>query len=980
MPKVEITRSQTRLPSQTNFGGFGEISFGANTGKALQQLGASVSAFAGEKVEEFKLARDNNFAITEQVKMTSDLYDLGASLKEEYADSPEGYADAYFKEAQKMLARVDDTAPSPRAATALKNRMGGVLINTVNEAKAFERQSSVATLARKADESRNIFLNSLDPTASSLAQNLAGIKEIDNSLVGVASVKDRAQLNQDSEFGVVESMVKRSLQFGANTVGEDREGHFDNAEEILKSKEVQKLLSPNEIESLANVVKDSRANADIESKLLGAEQVRGVVRDVNSQLLQGNYEVAEAFLDRSIEQGTILFGSPKHLEINNSIIKAKNEQKPINEVASIIGNGGRLDPSNEDHRKGLDLTVGRERSTSLFSKETPEGVDRDKAVTQIIQAGMLPTIDQEGLINALNSNDPSIMANAAKSAAELQNEGVNLGLNKEKTAEMAYIQRRLVAGTSPDVISSSLQESKRIRRSDPTYTQKRGDSVEKEFNKKPKNYIEDVEDLLEDSGLKGVVDPLLARDIVEQAKAMAVLDPDKDPDEALKEAGRLVVQSGGYAAVKVGGKVRAVKEFSTDGLPEREAKAQFSTKAREALRGYFSSTGLLGRELEFNTDKALEGVRFTPSPKGGHAISFMDSTGRTDVTVRQQLPDGSIMEEALTIKVRKEDSFSERVKSFRETQKEFDNVVDQFAGTASTEDELAVSKVLSSTSDLIGAQASLVNILEEARTARKFGGLAPVDTARVNEKMQEIRLQIEKNMMFVEKTLGKDKARELLNTLDGNDLQGGEADTELGGGINTDVVGGDPLQNAAEKVKSLLLENEGTGDTLTNISTGEGGITSKTKEELEKKAGRSLTDKEAREAYIDQAVETLSRDISGFSEAPEGLMAFTIDTTYNTGINSPKKWKAFKEAMSNRLWEEAGKQLLDTANSEGGSVKGIAKRRAKFYNKAFPASKITKVEQKTNGEIIYYKGDVEFFSYTPRGGKHKGSKAGRVSI
>lgn len=189
----------------------------------------------------------------------------------------------------------------------------------------------------------------------------------------------------------------------------------------------------------------------------------------------------------------------------------------------------------------------------------------------------------------------------------------------------------------------------------------------------------------------------------------------------------------------------------------------------------------------------------------------------------------------------------------------------------------------------------------------------------------------------------------------------------------------DEVNTVAQQVKDALLGREGTGDTLTGISTGIGGITSTTKKTLEKELGRSLSDKEAREAYVDKQFNLLNTKMDGFSDLPQSAQIGLTDLAFNIG---PKvvNFSGLKAAVKAGDVPEAMLQTLDTAVSEGHTVKGIAKRRAELYNIAIPNDPITKIVQEDDGTIIYMKGSDEFFRFNTKKGKHKNSRAGEVTL
>ena len=105
-----------------------------------------------------------------------------------------------------------------------------------------------------------------------------------------------------------------------------------------------------------------------------------------------------------------------------------------------------------------------------------------------------------------------------------------------------------------------------------------------------------------------------------------------------------------------------------------------------------------------------------------------------------------------------------------------------------------------------------------------------------------------------------------------------------------------------------------------------------------------------------------------------------LDAAYNLSYTEMVSDPMFTAAVKTGNKEEIFKNLLDTANVGGQSLKGLAKRRAASYNMANTTSKITAVEQKKDGTVNYYKGKAVFFAYAPKNGKHAKSTAGLLKI
>ena len=170
-------------------------------------------------------------------------------------------------------------------------------------------------------------------------------------------------------------------------------------------------------------------------------------------------------------------------------------------------------------------------------------------------------------------------------------------------------------------------------------------------------------------------------------------------------------------------------------------------------------------------------------------------------------------------------------------------------------------------------------------------------------------------------------------------------------------------ENHIDNVYNTLVVEEGTGDNLTNApSTGDMGVTDSARSAYQ--ISENTTDKEAaRQILIGKDTE-LSQKVPNYDEAPSKLKEFILNTEYNTG--NVFTFNQFTSNMRASNWYEASKQLLDTANREGQSVRGLAERRARNFNGVadeIGQPRITDVEQTNDGEIRYYSGDEVIFKY-----------------
>lgn len=180
-------------------------------------------------------------------------------------------------------------------------------------------------------------------------------------------------------------------------------------------------------------------------------------------------------------------------------------------------------------------------------------------------------------------------------------------------------------------------------------------------------------------------------------------------------------------------------------------------------------------------------------------------------------------------------------------------------------------------------------------------------------------------------------------------------------------------------IYSSIKANEGLGgDNVTGISTGNYGLTESKKLELENKYGTKFDDETAIKVLITENSLALEASLSGYNKLTDNAKIAINDTMYNLG--SFKDLTKFKDAVSKGDGSQAMYELLDTANVDGQSVIGLARRRAENYN-LVASNKIYKVQQDDNGTISYLdKNDDTILEYSPKNGKHEKSKSGEILI
>ena len=182
-----------------------------------------------------------------------------------------------------------------------------------------------------------------------------------------------------------------------------------------------------------------------------------------------------------------------------------------------------------------------------------------------------------------------------------------------------------------------------------------------------------------------------------------------------------------------------------------------------------------------------------------------------------------------------------------------------------------------------------------------------------------------------------------------------------------------------------IRQNEGGATTdFDGTKLGDLGMTEARHAELSKKAGRKLSNKEAVQAAFEQDYELLSARVDGFKTLTNAAKVAILDMTYATGnayISDPKRFKKLKTALAAGDSYAALVQTLDTANAVGQSVKGIALRRARMFNRAVTTRPIAVIKAEANGRITYLDADSKIIlSYKPKKGLHERSSPEVIEI
>lgn len=190
---------------------------------------------------------------------------------------------------------------------------------------------------------------------------------------------------------------------------------------------------------------------------------------------------------------------------------------------------------------------------------------------------------------------------------------------------------------------------------------------------------------------------------------------------------------------------------------------------------------------------------------------------------------------------------------------------------------------------------------------------------------------------------------------------------------------GDEEMSVVDKVFSGYTLKEGSGDNVTNIRTGNLGVTDSARKAMNMTDMDEYSDEEVSHAYTTKLYKDWQKK-AGFNDAPANVQEALLDTAYNVGPRV-MRYKGLNKALAAGDYEGVGRNLLDTASVEGKASRGLARRRAESYNAIVPDKQITHIDQKEDGTLRYLDSEGnEVFSYRPKGGRHKTSAVGILEV
>jgi GH24 family phage-related lysozyme (muramidase) len=205
-----------------------------------------------------------------------------------------------------------------------------------------------------------------------------------------------------------------------------------------------------------------------------------------------------------------------------------------------------------------------------------------------------------------------------------------------------------------------------------------------------------------------------------------------------------------------------------------------------------------------------------------------------------------------------------------------------------------------------------------------------------------------------------------------------------------DNVGRSPAGKIADAVYDELPLKEGKGDLTGAAPTGNLGVTEVARKTVgmndewknaKSEEERDEIDKKVARLYLNYLENKMP---DSWKEMPEGLQKGFLDAAYNIGPGI-FNYTQLNKGIQNKDWAYAAKNLLDSANIDGKSSKGLAKRRAEAYNDIAQEAgfnTIGDVEQEADGTIIYYDNEGnDIFRYDPKTKMpHESSKPGKILI
>ena len=415
MPKIEISRSTTRLPRSSGFGSIGPVDFSTGAGQGLKALGQAVGAFGQEKLEEARLAEDSSFVADQTVKAQKRAYEIREELKSQYSGDYAGYTEAVTRQTAKEFDQVLASAPSARARKTLQSTFVGMRTNQFAQARNFQQQAFVQDKTNKVEESANLLGLQIQQGELDYDQATALFKEHDASMDTFLGPKASKALSESSKLNLIESQTKAL----ASAEGAD----IEDVEAFLSRQDVSKSLDTGQRETLLARAQYIMDKEEDKRQDLFNEVKEDTQNQIRNFTMLGNHDQAMTLLDKSIEDGVIEAGSTEHVAMFDFVSKGVKKYQEVRaakqRVNAAISGESIINVDNDADLKAYQTYWDNEFPDG-FMNANPE--TQQKMMNVINSAQALPPKLQQELELTINTGAPQQRAVASQTLVDLANQ------------------------------------------------------------------------------------------------------------------------------------------------------------------------------------------------------------------------------------------------------------------------------------------------------------------------------------------------------------------------------------------------------------------------------------------------------------------------------------------------------------------------------------------------------------------------------
>jgi hypothetical protein len=414
MATIRIVSAEGFTPQ--NNARVGQLQAPAGVGAGEEILGTAVSAI-GEQLEK---ERDASFIANATVDATDRVRQRMEALKQDYAENPQGYADAAKTVAQEEYNSITEKAPSQRARMALENQFAGMTQGNIIQAAGWERKASLENYTTKHMESLSKLGSMVYSDPATYQQAVEQNKLLLESAKTFLDPLDVMELEQKSKGTLAEANIRGMIERSPNT-----------AKKMLASGQFDDVFDFRAKETLNNAADRQVAHFEVQARKqeVAAQQQRDSVffDNLASAKSVADFNTLKTELDRGFETGAI--DGKKYLQMEALVTKRSasflEETTFASEMADAMNNGVPMDVNNAKDKakaeayfnQNIARTADGEAVPSIFTREAetfvrqtgyvPEALN--KQVTRTIAAGTpQERIKAANFINAAASENPKI--------------------------------------------------------------------------------------------------------------------------------------------------------------------------------------------------------------------------------------------------------------------------------------------------------------------------------------------------------------------------------------------------------------------------------------------------------------------------------------------------------------------------------------------------------------------------------------------